>query len=335
MRYIGSKLSLLDFIYESITSVVGNNTNMIFADLFAGTGAVGRYFKQKGYSVISNDLQYYSYIINKHYIENIDTFNLNKYTYLNELKAPADINTAFIYNNYCMGSGSQRNYFTNENGLKCDAIRQEIEQLYNNKEINESEYICLLASLIESVDKCANTTSVYGAFLKHIKSGAQKTFSYDILPLEKGLKGQVYNENANDLIKHIQGDILYLDPPYNARQYSSNYHILETIARYDNPEIKGKTGLRDYSKQKSDFCSVKTAEQALEDIIQNANFKYIFLSYNNEGLISTERIKEIMEKYGKYQVFTKEYKRYKADKEENRNYKADKTIEYLHCLVKN
>lgn len=335
MRYIGSKQSLIDFIYDSIISVVGTDTNKVFADLFTGTGAVGKYFRQKGYSVIANDLQYYSYVVNKYYIEGENTPDLNKYTYLDELKTPTDMQAAFIYNNYCMGSGSERNYFTNENGLKCDAIRQKIEQLYKRKEINEEQYIALLASLIESVDKCANTTSVYGAFLKHIKTGAQKTFSYDILPSIQGPKGKVYNENANDLIKQIKGDILYLDPPYNARQYSSNYHILETIARYDNPEIKGKTGLRNCSEQKSDFCFVKTAEQALEDIIQNADFKYIFLSYNNEGLIPTEKIKEIMERYGTYQMFTKEYKRYKADKEENRNYKADKTIEYLHCLVKN
>lgn len=143
---------------------------------------------------------------------------------------------------------------------------------------------------------------------------------------------KVYNENVNELITKISGDILYLDPPYNARQYCSNYHILETIARNDNPIIKGKTGLRDYSFQRSAFCIKNKVEIAFEYLIKNANFKYIFLSYNNEGLMNLDTIKAIMSKYGEYKVFTKEYKRFKADSK--RTNIATSTIEYLHCLIK-
>ena len=134
-----------------------------------------------------------------------------------------------------MGSGSERNYFTDENGKKCDAIRTELERMYVNKEINENTYFFYLGSLINSIDKYANTASVYGAFLKHIKKSAQKTFVLEPLKIVDGPSGKVYNENINDVVKHIYGDVLYLDPPYNARQYCSNYHVLETIARYDNP----------------------------------------------------------------------------------------------------
>ena len=142
----------------------------------------------------------------------------------------------------------------------------------------------------------------------------------------------VYNEDVNSLISKISGDILYLDPPYNARQYCSNYHMLETIAKNDNPIIKGKTGLRDYKSQKSDFCVKAKVCDAFEYIIKNANFKYIFLSYNNEGLMPFEKIKKIMRKYGEYSIYTQEYRRFKADN--NRKNKADSTIEYLHCLIK-
>jgi adenine-specific DNA-methyltransferase len=149
-----------------------------------------------------------------------------------------------------------------------------------------------------------------------------------------GPSGKVYNENINDVVKHIYGDVLYLDPPYNARQYCSNYHVLETIAIYDNPILNGKTGLRNSENQKSEFCSSRTVEKAFDDLIANSKFKYIFLSYNNEGLMSLDTIKNIMSKYGEYSYYTKSYKRFKADKDENRNILANETIEYLHCLVK-
>lgn len=156
----------------------------------------------------------------------------------------------------------------------------------------------------------------------------------ELLPVIDGPVGKVYNEDINELAKKIHGDVLYLDPPYNARQYCANYHVLETIAKYDNPELNGVTGLRDYSDQKSRFCSKRTVADTFDDLIKHADFKFIFLSYNNEGLMSLDTIKEIMSRYGKYSFFTKEYKRFKADKDENRNIAADSTTEYLHCLIK-
>ena len=110
--------------------------------------------------------------------------------------------------------------------------------------------------------------------------------------------------------------------------------MLETISKYDNPQLHGKTGLREYSSQKSQYCSKKTVHSAFNDLVKNAKFKYIFLSYNNEGLMSLEEIKDIMSLYGNYSLYTKEYKRFRSDKKENRNHKADSTIEYLHCLIK-
>ena len=333
MNYIGSKHSLMDFLTDTIRTVTGHNNaeNRIFADLFAGTGVVGSNFKRKGYQVIANDIQHYSYVLNKHLIENTPPLGTERFEYFNEFPGTE----GFIYNNYCAGSGSQRNYFTDQNGKKCDSIRVEIERLKDNGEINQKQYYHLLASLINSIDKHANTASVYGAFLKQMKKSAEKEFSFNLLPVLPGNEnGKVYNQNINDLIKKISGDILYLDPPYNARQYCANYHVLETISKYDNPMLSGVTGLRDYTHQKSEFCSKRTVENAFEAVLKNADFKYVFLSYNNEGLMPIENIKNIMLRYGEYAVFTTGYKRFKADKQENRNHKAHSTIEYLHCLIK-
>ncbi len=332
MNYIGSKFSLLDFLQNTIDEVTGitDYSATVFADLFAGTGVVGATYRKKGCKVISNDIQYYSFIINKYLIENEHSPDLSLFDYLNELKGIE----GFVYKNYCEGSGSGRNYFTNSNGKRCDAIRTEIEKLFIEKKINEETYYCCLAGLINSIDKYANTASVYGAFLKHIKKSAQKDFILEPIPEIKGTKGIVYNKDINELVKSISGDILYLDPPYNARQYCTNYHVLETIAKYDNPILNGVTGLRDYKEQKSEYCSRRTVKQVFDDLIKNADFKYVFLSYNNEGLMSFSDIQEIMSKYGYYKQFSQEYKRFKADKDENRNIAANSTTEYLHCLIK-
>ena len=331
MRYIGSKQSLIDFIYDSIIFVVGADTNKVFADLFAGTGVVGKTFKEQGYRVISNDIQYYSYVLNKHLIENVPPLSVDIVDSLNQLTGTE----GFIYKNYCAGSGSGRQYFTDQNGMKCDSIRIELERLKNCGDIDEAQYYYLLASLINSIDKYANTASVYGAFLKQVKKSAAKEFELELLPIVDGDKeSKAYNENISNVIKRIGGDILYLDPPYNARQYCTNYHVLETIARYDSPELKGKTGLRDYSSQKSLFCSPRTVVEAFDDVLRHADFDYIFLSYNNEGLMPFDVIQHTMEKYGEYQRFEQEYRRFKADTDKNRNIKANTTTEYLHCLIR-
>lgn len=343
MNYIGSKYSLIEFLKSSIAKTLAGNgetrtpNEMVFADLMAGTGVVGGSFKQNGYSIIANDIQYYSYVISKHMIENNGNLDENRCAQLIKDLNNLEGVEGFIYKNYCFegtkGQEFRRMYFTEYNAKKCDAIRIAIEEKRKEKLINENEYYFLLGSLINSIDKYANTASVYGAYLKSFKKSALKDMILEPLPIMHGqVECKVYNEDINELIKNISGDILYLDPPYNARQYCTNYHLLETIARYDNPVIHGKTGLREYSEQKSDFCIKSKVEKSFAEIIKNANFKYIFLSYNNEGLMSSQTIEKIMKKYGKYRYEIQEHKRYKADNA--REAKADKTFECLHCLIK-
>ncbi len=343
MNYIGSKYSLIDFLERSIDKTLKfynekrTPSEMIFADLFAGTGVVSGSFKKQGYSIIANDIQYYSYVITKHMIENngnLDKERCNKL--IEELNGLNGVE-GFIYKNYSYGGTEgqefRRMYFSDYNAKKCDAIRIAIDSWFNNGKINENEYFFLLGSLINSIDKCANTASVYGAFLKQLKKSASKKMELIPLPIMQGtVYCKVYNKDISELIKNVSGDILYLDPPYNARQYCSNYHLLETIAKYDNPVIKGKTGLRNYSEQKSVFCMKDKVAESFAELIKNAKFKYIFLSYNNEGLMSFETIERIMKKHGKYKVYMQQHRRFKADNA--RDCKADSTIEYLHCLVK-
>ncbi len=333
MNYIGSKYKLSSWIEQTVKDIVGDDlSEKTFCDIFAGTGIVGRTFKKDVKKVIANDFEYYSYVLNRNYIQNHQEIE-NKEIYIEKLNVLPPIDTGFIYNNYCFGSGSGRNYFSDANGKKIDAARVQIERWYESREIDEDIYYFLLASLIESADKVANTASVYGAFLKHLKKSAQKELVIEGAEfVVNDNTHEVYNEDSNELIKKIQGDILYLDPPYNQRQYGANYHLLNTIAKYDNFTPKGKTGLREYNR--SSYCKKSEVLRSFEELLQNANFKYIFLSYNNEGLMSEDEVKKIMQKFGAYCLKTKEYSRFKADKTENRNHKADKTFEYLHILEK-
>lgn len=333
MNYIGSKKKLLSFLHDSIKSIVWNET-FWFADLFAGTWIVGRFFKKNWHRTVSNDLQYYSYVLNRHYIGNNKPLldRLDGYGIFKTLNDLPGIEW-FVFNNYCPSGKDWRTYFTDENGRKCDAIRTKIEEYRNTWVISEDEYFFLLASLLESIDKVANTASVYGAYLKSFKKSSKEPLF--LIPCEviySENDNKVFNASVNDsVVLNEKYDVVYLDPPYNARQYGGNYHVLETIALYDNPETKGKTWMRVDSK-KSSYCSKVDVKKSFEDLISKIDANYIFVSYNNEGLLSLEEMKDIMSTRGEYGLFTKEYQRFKADKDVNRNFESTKTFEYLHYV---
>ncbi|MEP7338999.1 MAG: DNA adenine methylase [Acidobacteriota bacterium] len=344
MNYIGSKHSLLPFIQEEVLRKVLDGSEQTACDIFAGTGAVGRMLKRLGLRVIANDIQHYAYALNKAYLEINQPPGFTKLrracpsiftttapaapveqilTLLNGLEGVP----GFIADNY--GPAGERFYFSIENAEKTDAIRQIIEQWLGQKIISKPEYFYLLASLLEAIDQVANTASVYGAFLKKFKASALRPLTLKPLALSDNVKGcKVYQCDANELIRRIECDVLYLDPPYNHRQYGANYHVLETIAAYDSPQLKGVTGMRDYPRSR--YCQMNEAAKALEDLIVNARAKHILLSYNDEGVISREAINRILSLRGKPQTFEQKYSRFKADN--GREYKRDSTTEFIHYV---
>lgn len=324
MHYLGSKAKLIPFIQQTVCHVVGENLHeKVFCDIFAGSGAVSLAYKKDVGALITNDMEYYSYVLLRNTLR---TKPLERLEEAVEKLFTCKGVKGKIFKSYALGGGEGRNYFSDENAKTIDALRQEIEAYASD----EALYFCLLASLIESAHSVSNTASIYGAFLKHLKPLAQKALAFNLLVYEQtSIPTHVYCEDANVLIERIEGDILYLDPPYNHRQYGANYHLLNTIARYDGFTVKGKTGVRNYVSSR--YCKAKTAFEALEEMISKARFKTIFLSYNNEGLIPQEMIGVMMKKYGKYELFSHEHQRFKAHAHHGKN---PKTIEFLHVLEK-
>lgn len=319
LNYIGSKKTLFKTIFYIIQQQIPNYENLSFSDLFAGSGIMSYNINNYVNKVISNDLEYYSYIILYAILKSNYSSKLKKI--INELNNLKPIE-GLIYNNYA----KERMFFTQENAQKADAIRKEIETLKTNENINKKEYMFLLSSLIISLDKYANTSSVYGAYLKQYKTSALKQLSIKPIHKIKHQKNEnkVYNKKAEELT-NLEHNIVYLDPPYNHRQYASNYSPLNYISHYDNNiELTGKTGLiKDYNK--SDFSSKTKVKDTFKNLIENLNCSYILLSYNNEGIMKFDFIKEVLMNKGKVILYKIKYNKFKS----NSNVKNKQVIEYV------
>lgn len=333
MRYIGNKENILENIYSILQS--NNVSGKTFFDFFAGTTNVGRFFKSKKYQIFSSDILYLSYCLQKAYIENNEEpkfenliNNLPKQNsenlFQNSLEIVESYLTSlegvegFIYKNYTPSGTKElqqpRMYFIDENGKKIDAIRQQIENWKNEDLISESEYFILLTCLIETIGFYSNIAGVYAAFHKHWDFRALRPLELRTIQfVDNGKKNIVYNDDSMNLLDKIDVDILYLDPPYNERQYAPNYHILETIAKYDEPQLRGVTGMRDYSSQKSRFCNSTTALEDLDEIAKTAKYKFLVLSYNSEGIMPSEKIIETLKQYGSVKLEQFEYARFKSN----------------------
>lgn len=345
MRFIGSKAKLLKNI-ETVISENADGNEEIFCDIFSGTGSVARYFKPR-YEIISNDTLHFSYVIQKATIENNYTPEFSKlrsigirdpFRFLEETQIQIlDYNDDhyFITKNYTPHGGCERMYLSNKNAARIDFVRNTIEAWKIEGLLHELEYYYLLAGLIEGVPSVSNITGTYGAYLKYWDKRAFKDLELARLDVFNNRKRNTsYNRDANDLIGELDGDILYLDPPYNSRQYAPNYHLLETISKYDYPKIHGITGTRPCNSVKSSFCVKSEVADAFEDLVSRANFSNIVMSYSTDGLMTAGEIEKILKKYGieeSYKMYSVPYRQYMSKKTLQKEY----LYEYIFYIRKN
>ena len=315
-RYLGSKYKLIPLIKKVIKKECESFTT--FADIFAGTGVVADAFNSANTKVIVNDILYSNYIVYHAFFsdESYDKIKVKQLTnQLNNIKPQND-------NYFSVNFGDT--YFSYENTLKIGEIRETIEDWGNNNIINFREKSILITSLIYAMDKVANTCGHYDAFRKTIDSGA--TPIQLLMPYIKdnaNINNEIYRIDANLLVREIKADIIYIDTPYNSRQYSDSYHLLENVARWEKPEVVGVARkMVDRSDIKSDYCT-KKAPIVFKDLIDNCNCKYIIVSYNNmaqkgdgrsNAKISDDEIIEILQSKGKIKIFDTDYKYFTAGK---------------------
>ncbi len=320
-RYLGSKYKLIDFIHK----VVDNNCQDITSvcDLFAGTGVVGYSFN-KDYDIIVNDtlttneVAYYTFFDD----EEVDKDKLmNLIDHYNSLSTNED-------NYYSINFADT--YLSKENMSKVGYIRDNIDSLYDKHMINFREKNILICSLIYAIDRIANTVGHYDAYRKNGDLNQQLVLSFPNLEEDQyNTNNQIYNLDANELVKNIKADLVYIDPPYNSRQFCDAYHFLENVALNTKPEVKGVARKMDRKNLKSVYCSSK-APLAYEELIENIDAKYILVSYNNMGKqgdprsnakISDKQILEILKTRGEVKIFEEEYGAYTTGKTNLDNHK--------------
>lgn len=313
-RYLGNKYKLLPFI----TRVVERECDDIgtVADIFAGTGAVASAFPEK--AVITNDLMYSNYICNYAWLgaEPYDPGVVEDW--IIRYNALGDCGENYMTENFA------DTYFSRTDCSKIGYIRGDIEKNYRKGKLNSRERALLITSLLYAMDKIAKTCGHYDAYIKGARFDAALELYLPMARVRNNPGNLCYNEDANNLVKRISADLVYIDPPYNSRQYCDAYHLLENVARWEKPEVFGVARKMDRSGMKSKYCT-RGAARAFETLVNDIKARYILLSYNNmaekgndrsNAKISDQDILRILGEKGEVKVFSERYKAFTTGKSE-------------------
>lgn len=350
-RYIGNKTKLASVIVDKIEELIGKNGTV--ADIMSGTGAISYELKDRGYKVFASDVMGYS----KYHLE--VNLNMNSYPSFEKVSKELNLNTDDYVERYrkCIeylnnldgiegyffkefspdgnpeNGTPSRKYFSSDNAKKIDAIRKKLEYWEQKGILDEKEIALLKHSFILAVNRVANISGTYGYFLSKLSKNALKAIELEFVKLNKSDNvNHIINQGyAEEISKNLNVDLCYIDPPYIKRQYAANYHILETIARGDEPIAEGKSGLRPWRDQYSNFCSKVKIRDSFTRIINNVKTNIILISYSEDGLLSIEELTEFLKGFGEVKVNTIEYTRFKS----NSSKLPSKIHEYLIELYKN
>ncbi len=322
-RYIGNKFKLMPWIKEIVHKECKDSKSLF--DVFAGTGVVAASMLCEFDCLIINDFLYSNEVVYMGFF-GAGSFNQKKLDKIQKryecLSEDVFGHESYMSNNF----GSK--YFEKQDAKKIGFIRQDIEDMLHKKQINKKEYFILLASLLYSADHIANTVGHYEAFIKKAKERHAFVFKL-IAPVDvAGKRISVYRKDANELAPKVDADIAFIDPPYNSRQYSRFYHVLETLIKWDKPELYG-VAMKPKEENMSEYCRA-SASRAFEDLIKKLNCKYIVVTYNNTykskssssvNKISFEQILEILNNRGHTKIYEKPYRYFNAGKTDFDNHK--------------
>lgn len=348
ITYLGNKRNLLSMIEQGLLEIEKEQPIRTIIDMFSGSGVVSRFFKTKGYDIIANDQELYSYIINSCYLTNKIDFDIDKWNkYYNEIIKYPQITDGIICELYAPQDTNhikqdERVFYTHENAILIDTYRKAIDDICDD---NYKKFF--LAPLLSEASIHVNTSGVFKGFYKDRNTGIGKFGGTRENALER-IKGkielkqpilcpvntnyQIYKEDANILSSQIVADVAYLDPPYNQHPYGSNYFMLNIIANNKKPEKISRVSGIPTDWQRSNYNSKPKIADTLEEVIKNLKVKYILLSYNSEGFLSYDKIISLLEQYGEVSVFSTQYNTFRG----SRNLK-DRDIhvtEYLFLLKK-
>jgi adenine-specific DNA-methyltransferase len=346
-RYIGSKEKLANTLIDEISNRCPDAHSVI--DLMAGTGLFSLALRRRGYRVLASDVMTYSY---HHLTVNLLLKEAPKFdglqaiigqtnhpyesvlALLNNLK-PMD---GFFYSEFSPEGKPQngckpRMYFTSENARKIDAIRNTIKIWYNDGLISNIEHSLLLHDLIMAANDIANIAGTYGHYLSHFVQRATTPIMLTVSDFEMGNNNQgheIRRGYAEEIAPDLYADVCYIDPPYIKRQYAANYHVLETLAREDEPEAIGVSGLRPWRDQYSNFCSKIKIFDSFAKILRGVHCDNIFVSYSEDGLIELNDLIQFLSSFGTVNYQEIKYKRFKS----NNSLKSAELTEYLIYLRK-
>lgn len=351
MRYIGNKTRLLDFIFGVLEERGIRRGRAV--DPFTGTASVARALKEHGFHVVAADVMEYGYVFGRAYVAVTGepdysgiadvvagTTTAGVVAYLNALRR----RPGFIHRHFSpagsMGRRYGRMYFTPGNAEHIDAVRDTLQEWHDAGRIDDDGFHVLLAALLEAADRVANTTGVYASFVKTWQPNAQRRLRLRPPRIVPGNGCRAHRADAIELVRdEAPFHLLYLDPPYNTRQYPGYYHVPEIIATgwYDGGmQLRGKTGLMPDDDRRSDWSRRGRCEDAFEELVATARWKHLVMSYNGEGIIPEAAIERVLKANGRartYRKYRRDYKRYRSDADgENRSYSRDRVNEYLYCV---
>ena len=323
MRFLGNKESITDRIRGLLNKQNLLGKKLVLFDAFCGSGSVADALKDS-FRLIVNDIMAWSVLFTRGRVLSNEcsfkTLGFDPYQYLNN---STELRRGFFYTNYSPGA-SRRMYFTEQNAGRIDYFRRQIEDWRGRRLLDEDEYACLMASLIESVSGVSNTAGVYGAFLKKWDARALKPIVFEkvgasIMPC-KGIEGRC--GKIEETIDQVPCDVLYIDPPYTQNQYGTQYHLLETLVLDDEPKISPVTGSRSTAPYRSDWSKDYKSHILLDKIIAKTQARYVLMSYSNDGILSKDYIEAVLKRYGRPETLMcekieyKQYLNWKASEDE-------------------